>query len=112
MPAAVELPRKPVNVLPLEIVTTELAAIGATPKGGVRRLPLTDVDKRGRDRFRAELGVGAMLLFRDRMQCVSPAVVIVDPSAERAIVVTVAVCRHTARQTQTYMALALRVAEA
>jgi N-carbamoyl-L-amino-acid hydrolase len=32
----------------------EMAKIGATPKGGVRRLTLTDVDKRGRDRFRAE----------------------------------------------------------
>jgi N-carbamoyl-L-amino-acid hydrolase len=30
------------------------AAIGATPKGGVRRLTLSDVDKRGRDKFRAE----------------------------------------------------------
>jgi N-carbamoyl-L-amino-acid hydrolase len=30
-----------------------MAEIGATPKGGVRRLTLTDVDKRGRDRFRA-----------------------------------------------------------
>ena len=30
------------------------ASIGATSKGGVRRLTLTDVDKRGRDRFRAE----------------------------------------------------------
>ena len=30
------------------------AEIGATPKGGVRRLTLTDVDKRGRDRFRAD----------------------------------------------------------
>lgn len=30
------------------------AEIGATRKGGVRRLTLTDVDKRGRDRFRAE----------------------------------------------------------
>lgn len=30
------------------------AEIGATPKGGVRRLTLTDVDRRGRDRFRAE----------------------------------------------------------
>ncbi len=30
------------------------AEIGATPKGGVRRLTLTDVDKRGRDKFRAE----------------------------------------------------------
>jgi len=30
------------------------AEIGATPKGGVRRLTLTEVDKRGRERFRAE----------------------------------------------------------
>ena len=32
----------------------DFAAIGATPKGGVRRLTLTDVDKRARDRFRTE----------------------------------------------------------
>jgi N-carbamoyl-L-amino-acid hydrolase len=30
-----------------------MAEIGATPKGGVRRLALTDVDRAGRDRFRA-----------------------------------------------------------
>lgn len=30
-----------------------MAEIGATPKGGVRRLTLTEVDKRGRDRFRS-----------------------------------------------------------
>ncbi|HJS84829.1 MAG TPA: hydantoinase/carbamoylase family amidase, partial [Acetobacteraceae bacterium] len=30
-----------------------MAEIGATPKGGVRRLTLSDVDRRGRDRFRA-----------------------------------------------------------
>src|SRR3954469_21058776 len=29
----------------------ELAQIGATPKGGVRRLTLTDLDRQGRDRF-------------------------------------------------------------
>ncbi|WP_149536888.1 Zn-dependent hydrolase [Siccirubricoccus phaeus] len=29
-----------------------MAEIGATPKGGVRRLTLTEVDKEGRDRFR------------------------------------------------------------
>src|SRR3989442_1991499 len=28
----------------------ELAEIGATPKGGVRRLALTDLDRQGRDR--------------------------------------------------------------
>jgi N-carbamoyl-L-amino-acid hydrolase len=32
----------------------DMAQIGATPKGGVRRLTLTEVDKCGRDRFRAE----------------------------------------------------------
>jgi beta-ureidopropionase / N-carbamoyl-L-amino-acid hydrolase len=32
----------------------EFAQIGATAKGGVRRLTLTEVDKRGRDRFRVE----------------------------------------------------------
>jgi N-carbamoyl-L-amino-acid hydrolase len=31
-----------------------MAQIGATAKGGVRRLTLTDLDKRGRDRFRAD----------------------------------------------------------
>jgi len=31
----------------------DMAAIGATPKGGVRRLTLTEVDRAGRDRFRA-----------------------------------------------------------
>ncbi len=29
----------------------ELAEIGATPKGGVRRMTLTDLDRQGRDRF-------------------------------------------------------------
>jgi len=31
----------------------DMAQIGATPKGGVRRLTLTEVDRRGRERFRA-----------------------------------------------------------
>ncbi len=31
----------------------DMAQIGATPKGGVRRLALSDVDRQGRDRFRA-----------------------------------------------------------
>lgn len=37
-----------------------MAEIGATPKGGVKRLTLTEVDREGRDRFRAwceELGL-------------------------------------------------------
>ncbi len=31
----------------------QMAEIGATPRGGVRRLSLSEVDRRGRDRFRA-----------------------------------------------------------
>ena len=31
-----------------------MAEIGATPKGGVRRLALSEVDRAGRDRFRAQ----------------------------------------------------------
>lgn len=31
----------------------EIAKIGATPKGGVKRISLTEIDKAGRDRFRA-----------------------------------------------------------
>ena len=31
---------------------TDMATIGATPRGGVRRLALTDVDRAGRERFR------------------------------------------------------------
>src|SRR4029077_10752109 len=40
-----------------------MAEIGATPKGGVRRLTLTEGDRRGRERFRAECG-GAGLAVR------------------------------------------------
>jgi len=40
----------------------ELAEIGATAKGGVRRLALTDLDRRGRDRVVGWLrGAGALL---------------------------------------------------
>ena len=31
----------------------DMARFGATPKGGVRRLTLTDIDRQGRDHFRA-----------------------------------------------------------
>jgi N-carbamoyl-L-amino-acid hydrolase len=41
----------------------QMAEIGATARGGVRRLTLTEVDKRGRDRFRA-LCEGAGLTVR------------------------------------------------
>jgi N-carbamoyl-L-amino-acid hydrolase len=42
-----------------------MAEIGATPKGGVRRLTLTDVDKRGRDRFRAECEAAGLMVRVD-----------------------------------------------
>lgn len=44
-----------------------MAEIGATPKGGVRRLTLTEVDKRGRDRFRAECEAAGLTVRVDAM---------------------------------------------
>ena len=44
-----------------------MAQIGATPKGGVRRLTLTDVDKRGRDRFRAECEAAGLTVRIDEI---------------------------------------------
>jgi N-carbamoyl-L-amino-acid hydrolase len=44
-----------------------MAQIGATPKGGVRRLTLTDVDKRGRDRFRAECEAAGLTVRVDEI---------------------------------------------
>ncbi len=44
-----------------------MAEIGATPKGGVRRLTLTDVDKRGRDRFRAECEAAGLTVRVDEI---------------------------------------------
>jgi N-carbamoyl-L-amino-acid hydrolase len=42
----------------------EIARIGATPKGGVKRISLTEVDKAGRDQFRAwceEIGLSVRI---------------------------------------------------
>src|SRR5215475_8673755 len=44
-----------------------MAQIGATPKGGVRRLTLTEVDRRGRDRFRAECEAAGLTVRVDAM---------------------------------------------
>jgi len=44
---------QPINARRLWDALMGMAEIGATPKGGVRRLTLTEVDRRGRDRFRA-----------------------------------------------------------
>ena len=44
-----------------------MAEIGATPKGGVRRLTLTDVDRRGRERFRAECEAAGLVVRIDEI---------------------------------------------
>ncbi len=43
------------------------AEIGATPKGGVRRLTLTDVDRRGPDKFRAECEAAGLTVRVDEI---------------------------------------------
>ena len=42
-----------IDIVRLWDTLQDLARIGATSKGGVRRLALTDIDRSGRDRFRA-----------------------------------------------------------
>src|SRR3978361_661732 len=43
------------------------AEIGATPKGGVRRLTLTDVDRRGREKFRTECEAAGLAVRVDEI---------------------------------------------
>ena len=45
----------------------EMAQIGATPKGGVRRLALSDVDRRGRDAFRAQCSAAGLTVRVDEV---------------------------------------------
>ena len=45
----------------------DMAQIGATPKGGVRRLALSDVDRAGRDRFRTLCEQAGLTLRVDAM---------------------------------------------
>jgi N-carbamoyl-L-amino-acid hydrolase len=45
----------------------EMAEIGATPKGGVRRLALGEVDRQGRDRFRAMCAQAGLAVRVDAM---------------------------------------------
>ena len=45
----------------------DMARIGATPKGGVKRLTLTDVDRQGRDRFRADCKAAGLAVRVDAM---------------------------------------------
>lgn len=45
----------------------DMAQIGATPKGGVRRLALSDVDRQGRERFRSLCEEAGLKVRVDRM---------------------------------------------
>ena len=45
----------------------DMAAIGATPRGGVRRLALSDVDRQGRDRVRALCEASGLAVRVDAM---------------------------------------------
>ena len=45
----------------------EFAEIGATPKGGVRRLTLTDTDRRGREKFRTECEAAGLTVRVDEI---------------------------------------------
>ncbi len=60
----------------------------------------------------AERGIRALLVPRDRMSCISPAVVIVDRCGEFAVVVLIAMRRGETREAQADIALGLRVTEA
>ena len=45
----------------------DMARFGATPKGGVRRLTLTDIDRQGRDHFRANCEAAGLTVRVDAM---------------------------------------------
>jgi N-carbamoyl-L-amino-acid hydrolase len=45
----------------------EMARFGATPKGGVRRLTLTDIDRQGRDYFRAQCEAAGLTVRVDEI---------------------------------------------
>ena len=45
----------------------DMARIGATPKGGVKRLTLTEVDREGRDHFRAQCQAAGLAMRVDSM---------------------------------------------
>ena len=45
----------------------DMARFGATPKGGVRRLTLTDIDRQGRDHFRAECEAAGLTVRVDEI---------------------------------------------
>jgi N-carbamoyl-L-amino-acid hydrolase len=45
----------------------DMARFGATPKGGVRRLTLTDIDRQGRDHFRAQCEAAGLAVRVDEI---------------------------------------------
>ena len=45
----------------------DMARFGATPKGGVRRLTLTDIDRQGRDHFRARCAAAGLTVRVDEI---------------------------------------------
>ena len=45
----------------------DMARFGATPKGGVRRLTLTDIDRQGRDHFRAHCEAAGLTVRVDEI---------------------------------------------
>ncbi|MCC6716409.1 MAG: Zn-dependent hydrolase [Acetobacteraceae bacterium] len=45
----------------------EMARFGATPKGGVRRLTLSDIDRQGRDHFRAQCEAAGLTVRVDEI---------------------------------------------
>ena len=45
----------------------DMARFGATPKGGVRRLTLTDIDREGRDHFRAQCEAAGLAVRVDEI---------------------------------------------
>jgi N-carbamoyl-L-amino-acid hydrolase len=45
----------------------DMARFGATPKGGVRRLTLTDIDRQGRDHFRAQCEAAGLTVRVDEI---------------------------------------------
>ena len=51
----------------LERAIDELGAIGATPRGGLTRLALSDEDKRGRDWMVARMREAGLRISIDRM---------------------------------------------
>jgi len=57
----------PIDAKRLWDTLMEMARFGATPKGGVRRLTLTDIDRQGRDHFRAQCEAAGLTVRVDEI---------------------------------------------